>query len=393
MRAKAATVLASAAAISAPVSIAFSQLTLGASIASLLLNVRQMRWPPVTAPLVLFMVWTLVSVAASPDPAGGLPQVKKFFVYLMLFAVYSAVRSRAAIARVGAGWVLAATASAVYALWQYAQLYRGTPDLFYHVYSNGARITGFMDHWMTFSGITMMALLIVGAQILFERASAWRVVAGVILAVALLAGFQRTMQAGAVAGAMWLLWSRQRWMILLVPVAIAVLLAVNPLQIRARVFSIFQPQLNVSDSTAHRAGLRATGWEMIKAHPLVGVGPEQIQKHFLEYAPAQVPRPIPDSWYTGHLHNIYYQFGAERGLPALAAMLWFFARALRDFHRGLHAAKDPWMLHASIACTIAVMVAGLAEHNLGDSEPLAMFLSVVAVGYAALAQEIQPSAI
>ncbi len=74
---------------------------------------------------------------------------------------------------------------------------------------------------------------------------------------------------------------------------------------------------------------------MIKAHPFVGVGPEQVGPQFLDYLPADVPRPIPIEWYYQHLHNIYFHFAAERGLPALAALLWFFGQATLDFFRAL----------------------------------------------------------
>ena len=38
------------------------------------------------------MGWTLVSAAVHADLRHGLPQIKKFYVYLMLFLVVSAVR-------------------------------------------------------------------------------------------------------------------------------------------------------------------------------------------------------------------------------------------------------------------------------------------------------------
>jgi len=42
------------------------------------------------------------------------------------------------------------------------------------------------------------------------------------------------------------------------------------------------------------------------------------------------------------------------------------------------------VLHGTIAVIIGILVGGLFEFNLGDSEVLMMFLSVVALGYAAL---------
>jgi O-antigen ligase len=102
-----------------------------------------------------------------------------------------------------------------------------------------------------------------------------------------------------------------------------------------------------------------------------------------------LPHPIPAEWYYQHLHNIYYHFAAERGLPALAALLWFLGRALFDFISSLRRlpgdSEARWVLHGAIAVTIAVMVSGWGEVNLGDSEVLEMFLAVIACGYVAIA--------
>ena len=61
------------------------------------------------------------------------------------------------------------------------------------------------------------------------------------------------------------------------------------------------------------------------------------------------------------------------------------ARILIDFRRAARTSTGEMraVLHGSIAAVLAVMVAGLAEHNLGDSEVLTMFLTVVSCGYLA----------
>ena len=397
MRQHAPVYLAGAAAAASVVSIAASQVLLGLALAYLLLNRSHWRWPPVTLPLLLFMGWTLVALAASPDPAAGLPQIKKFYVYLMLFVVFSALRTLTEIRWLALSWTAGATLSALWGLAQYIQKYLTTPDFFYFVYSN-ERITGFQDHWMTFSGLQMMALLVTGSMLLFSRDRGWtflRTCAASIIALALLIAYTRSMWIGAAAGALWLLWSKKKWLVTLVPLTAVVALALNPFQVRDRAIAIFRPQIGALNVTEHRAALRATGWEMIKAHPLTGIGPEQVGKQFLAYAPPSIPRPLPTDWYYQHLHNVYYQYAAERGLPALAALLWFLFQALFDFWRALRSlapdSEARWILHAAIASLVAIMISGYAEVNLGDSEVLGMFLAIVACGYAALAADARSS--
>ncbi len=380
MREKAPGYLAGAAAATSTVSIAASQILLGAAILALLFDRSKLRWPPVTLPLVVFIGWTLVALAASPDPRAGLPQVKKFYEYFMLLVVFSAIRTVREVRWVVYGIVAGATLSALWALGQFVRIYSNTSGFFYYAYSNGERVTGFMSHWMTFSSITMMALMLAGALILFDRRTGALFGASAVMLAGLLAAFQRTMWAGTAVGGMWLLWSRKKWLVALVPIGGAAILAASPL-LRDRVLSVFKPQVNVVDSTAHRTALRATGWEMIKAHPIVGVGPELVEKRFYEFAPTSVPRPRPNEWAIGHLHNVYYQYAAERGLPALAAMLWFLGRALYDMWNARRVWEGRWMLLGAFASVLAVMVAGLAEHNLNDSEPLGVFLAIVACGY------------
>ncbi len=169
-----------------------------------------------------------------------------------------------------------------------------------------------------------------------------------------------------------------------VPVLAALVLFVNPYKFGDRMISIVRPHGD-TDSNEHRVVLRRIGWEMIKAHPVLGVGPEQVGPQHEQYIPADVARPLPTGYYD-HLHNIYFHFAAERGLPALAALLWFFGRALYDFGRAVRRlpaeSEARWILHGAIAVVIAFMCGGYFEVNFGDSEVLAMFLATIACGYA-----------
>ena len=131
---------------------------------------------------------------------------------------------------------------------------------------------------------------------------------------------------------------------------------------------------------------------MIEKHPLLGLGPEGPKYHFQEYVPPEIWASRPPGFYQ-HLHNVYLQYGAERGIPALAVFLWLLVQVLVDFWRGLRSlpagpGDRRFLLQGGIAMVIAMMAEGGAEVNFGDSEPLTMFLIVVACGYLALEKDL-----
>ncbi len=125
---------------------------------------------------------------------------------------------------------------------------------------------------------------------------------------------------------------------------------------------------------------------MIRAHPWLGLGPEQVNHQFKQWVPAELRCPLPEGCY-GHLHNIYLQYAAERGIPTMLAMMWLIGKVLWDFaaalRRKLASAEARFILHGSIAAILALLAEGFVEYNLGDSEVLTLFLAVVAFGYIA----------
>jgi O-antigen ligase len=157
----------------------------------------------------------------------------------------------------------------------------------------------------------------------------------------------------------------------------------GPEVVRSRVTSFTKPRGDL-DSNQHRIVTFRTGLAMIKAHPWFGLGPEVVGKDFEKYIPEDIPRPLPRGWY-GHLHNIYLQYAAERGVPTLLMVLWLFAAALIRWFMAVRrlplSHPAVWLLHGSIAALLGTLVIGTVEHNLGDSEVLLITLTVLCLGY------------
>ena len=369
-------------------SIAVCQTLMALALAALLLSGDKLRFPPIKLPLILFMAGTVVSLILSADPSAGRPQIRKFFVFLILLLVASSLRNREHLYRLLIVWIGLATASAAlsfvqfYEKWQQARYYGQD----FYTYYIGERITGFMSHWQTFGGHMMLAFLLLAAFILFSDSSRRRIVlwlgCATIIGAAIVLGYTRNIWLGAAVGGLYLLWFWRRWIIALVPVALVLVILFGPASIRTRFTSVFQPQGDL-DSNQHRIICWRTGLRMIQAHPVFGLGPMHVERHFEEYVPEDVPRPLPTGWYN-HLHNIYLHYAAERGIPTMLFLMWMLGKILYDFLHKLR--RRAWpdtvsYLHGAVAAVLAILVAGIFELNLGDSEVLTFFLAIVACGY------------
>jgi O-antigen ligase len=84
-----------------------------------------------------------------------------------------------------------------------------------------------------------------------------------------------------------------------------------------------------------------------------------------------------------HLHNVPLQIAAERGLPALAAWLWFLVVLVRDLWRLSRRSAHPSLARAGLAAVASMLAAGVFEYNFGDSEFLMLLLVLVTLPFAA----------
>jgi O-antigen ligase len=374
-------------------SIAASQILMAVALAALLLSGTPLRLPRIWIPLGLFLLVTLVSLAFSGDIAAGLPQVRKMYVYSMLLLVCSLFRGMRMVRWLFLAWAGVGALVAARGLAQFAGKVSEAAALgrrFYDYYEP-ERITGFMSHWMTFGGEEMFVLLMLLAYLFWSPAARRRGLWFSLLCLAalcagLLLGFTRSIWLATAVASLYLVWFWKRPLVAAAPLALLIGFFLAPDSLRARVSSISKAGDYQFRLVTWRTGLR-----MIEAHPLLGLGPEQVSIQFQRYLPPDAPRPLPSGWY-GHMHNIYLQYAAERGVAATLILLWMlllmifdFAKALRHLPPGRDDRR--FVLHGAIAVIIALMVAGFFEHNLGDSEILTMFLVVAGCGYVAAEKE------
>jgi hypothetical protein len=209
--------LGCASAVTILLSIAVSQVLLALALSVLLLSGLPLRWPRIAIPLGLFLVWTLVALSFSPDPAFGIPSVRKAIVYLMLLIVYSSVRTLAEAEWLVLAWLAIGTFTAGRGLVQFAGDIAGARAAhtdFYDFYI-ADRIRGFMSHWMTFSGQELYILLLIAAFLLYApnfRRYIWLLLpCGIAVGLALILSETRTVWVASVVAGFYLLWNWKKW--------------------------------------------------------------------------------------------------------------------------------------------------------------------------------------
>jgi O-antigen ligase len=165
---------------------------------------------------------------------------------------------------------------------------------------------------------------------------------------------------------------------LLLPAGVATLLAalVVPLPVLARVASITDLQ---DISNYDRLCMGYSGLLMIADRPLLGVGPDVVEKLYPIYR-----HPTAPKLQRPHLHNSFLQIAAAVGLPALGAFLWLLAASATIAWRSYRAeggAQGPRadLYVAALVGLCAFAVAGLFEDNWGDSEVQRVFLFLLAL--------------
>jgi O-antigen ligase len=380
-------------------SIAVSEILVALAFAALLISGQKLRFPPIWIPITVFLLLTLISLAHSADPKGGIPDIRKFYLYYLVpLILYSTLRTLRGVSR----FLLIATGvMTLSALWSLVQFGKKVEEAHalgrpFYTYYVGSRLTGFTSHWMILGGQEMMIGFMAAAWILFSSERRWRpwvaaAECAILISVAL--GETRVIWFGTFCGGVYLIWLWRRWWVLALPLPILAVLLANPFHLGERVISVFHPHGD-TDSNGFRYVVLREGWEIIKQHPWLGLGPEQIKAlevsgEFQKWIPADIPRPLPTGWY-GHLHNLYVQLAAERGIPAALVMVWLLLKILMDFVRGARQARERpearFILYGCVAVIIGTLAVGCSEYNLGESGVLTPFLSLVVCGYVALDQ-------
>ena len=333
-----------------------------------ILLVRQRRRPSAPAfflALSAFALATLISSAFSLSPRDSLIDSRQLLLFAIVPIVYDLVTpSRArqmTLLIITAGAVSAAIGIVQYSLLQFDTL--------------GRRPEGTLNY-MTYSGELMLIVCIAAAQLVFERRGrSWPALVMPALVVALVVTFTRNAWVGVLAGTALLFVLRDFRLLALLPVAVALVFAFAPERLTDRMVSMFDLR---DPSNRDRLAMTRTAGAIIRDRPLTGVGPNMIPQVYARYRDKDAFHET-----NPHLHNVPLQIAAERGLPALAAWLWFVTSVAFTLLQQFRRAIEVPLAAGGLAALAAMLTAGLFEHNFGDSEFLMLFLVIITLPFAA----------
>jgi O-antigen ligase len=325
------------------------------------IEVPRFAWP-----LALYAVLTLISTMFSPDPRTSLLADKQMILFLLVPLVYRFGTGSHASTMVTV-IVSFAAASAIVGIVQFGVL---------HYDNLGRRAQGTLGHYMTYSGLLMLVIGTALARVLFGRHDRmWSALVIPALAVAVAFSFSRNAGVGACAAAALLLFLKDRRLLALLPIVAAVFVLLAPTAITNRYASIF----SLKDPTNRdRVAMLREGVLMIKAHPLVGIGPNMVQPLYAQY---RVPEAV--NLVNPHLHNVPVHIAAERGLPALAAWLWFIVGLVVALWKRQRDPSQRFLAAVGLSAVVSMLTAGMFEYNFGDSEFLMLFLILVTLPFSA----------
>ena len=367
------------------VSIAVAQTALAVSVVLFVVHLGNsrlaVRTPRVLLPLLAFCVTTLFSALLSSDLLLSAYAVRKLILFVILLLTVNLVVTLAHLRFLLKGLFfvasLAGLVAAAQVLGQYLQARTMDSAAFYFTMTY-TRATGFMGHWMDFSGQQMLVLAALAACFLARPRIKW-IPFLLLIAGSLVLSFTRGAWVGSLASLLLLIVLRRPKLLWAVPVVALAAFLLAPSLVRERVMSIFQPGSDPSISI--RLEMWQVGWNIIRRHPWLGVGPNQVDEVYESFLPKGTSAI---EGYHGHLHNNPLQLAAERGLFCLAAWIWLMALwgkhllALRGRLNG-----ESYLADGALAVWLSLLVQGMFEFSFGSSEVLMLFLFLVSVPYAA----------
>ena len=226
------------------------------------------------------------------------------------------------------------------------------------------RSGGLLNNWMVYGTVEIMVVagLLAFWRLYPAERRRWLPVFAIHAVALVLSMTRMTWVACFLLLAIDLIWRRSKWLAALPLLPLALYLLV-PGVVRSRINESLKPG---HYSNLERVQMLRVGWQIVREHPLTGVGPGRVNQLYRSYlAPGD---PVP-AWH-GHLHNNLAQLAADFGLLVVGAALFFIGALFRKLVQAWKSTKETetrFSCHTALLALVGFLVAGMFDYTYGHS--------------------------
>ncbi|HBA61014.1 MAG TPA: hypothetical protein DCZ92_09385 [Elusimicrobia bacterium] len=291
---------------------------------------------PLFLPWMGYLAICLLTSLTAYYPAKGFGQLNSDFLKYLCVATLLLGIKKEHLPRLSVVYTVAAFFAAIYAISEVTGAnMAGLTMQRTNAFMNAIRYS----EVMTIAFMFILSRLIIPGKMVFKGEHLFYGIAAVPVFISLIMSQARGSYLGLMVGIAAMLYfctpSRKKmaaYAAIMITVA-SLMIGTNP-EMRDRLTAVANAKQGDFSPNTPQAGINIRkalwkiGFTMIKAHPVLGVGPDNIKPVFKKFYEGIIGEQ--KAW--GSLHNLYIHQAAERGLPGLAALLFLFW-AMFDFAR------------------------------------------------------------
>lgn len=381
-----------------PCSIAFTQMCLGLLALTHLVEAgltRNFRFPhtPLNWPLFGYIAVMLVTTMFSHNVPKSIRASKGLLVIATFYLFYMYVKDVAQAKRFAGLLILFVSITAFYGIVQHfleVDLFRISRPISFLKHINNdltapVRIPGFFSTYMTFSGQLAMTIPIIFACLLCLKGISKKLlltISLILTGLAIIWTYTRSAWIGAISALTLLGYMKEKRLAILFLLILILFVTVTITQPDILEQNLLDRSLSVISAKENMD--RIYTWistlEMIKDHPLTGIGMGTYSKVSPEYRRGD--DVVSSS--LAHAHNNILQAAVEGGVFSAFFILWLWGVIFKELYRTYTQIPEEktslkWLSLGLLGAIIAFFVQGLFENNFGDSESVMMMWFITAL--------------
>ena len=242
--------------------------------------------------------------------------------------------------------------------------------------SRSTRVAGTLSHYMTFAGMLMMVGLMILSRLLFgNKLEPWAGVALGTIVFCMLLTLTRQAWLGFVVGMFFLIFIRERKLLLALPVLVILLQLFAPTAVNQRIASFTNLK---DDSFLTRVALWRGGWEIFKDHPLTGCGFKCVDSVYSQYP----EHATVLARYKG-MHNTLLQVAIDTGIVGVMTWISLWVCYLLALQKlTTPSTPNKWINLGCTSVVLGFLAGGLFEVNFYDSEVVMLLYFLMALPFA-----------